>query len=132
MIAERGKLFGGIQAGRRESPRWRNRRWPCGSRDRHRQDVAYCLAAYPLSAKASGKPLVISTHGRLQEQICSRICGYPAQLAGLNFPVFAGQGAAGRYVCPVQARTQLLQRNPVPGQPFKQVFADEGFNLEVD
>ncbi|WP_071872838.1 ATP-dependent DNA helicase DinG [Atopomonas hussainii] len=91
--------------------------------------VAYCLAALPI-AKATGKKLVIATATvALQEQIVNKDLPDIARHAQLKFSFALAKGR-GRYLC-LSKLDALLQEGQANASTA-QLFADEGFRIEVD
>ncbi|WP_437882477.1 ATP-dependent DNA helicase DinG [Pseudomonas sp. LRF_L74] len=91
--------------------------------------VAYSMAAIP-TAKAAGKRLVIATATvALQEQIVHKDLPDLMRNSGLSFSFALAKGR-GRYLCLSKLDT-LLQEGEAQGATA-QLFADEGFNIEVD
>ncbi|MBX9914580.1 MAG: ATP-dependent DNA helicase DinG [Pseudomonadaceae bacterium] len=91
--------------------------------------VAYCLATIPL-AKAAGKRLVIATATvALQEQVVHKDLPDILRNSGLNF-TFALAKGRGRYLC--LSKLDLLLQEGQAQSATAQLFAEEGFNIEVD
>lgn len=91
--------------------------------------VAYGLAAIP-AAKAAGKRLVIATATvALQEQIVHKDLPDLMRNSGLSFSFALAKGR-GRYLC-LSKLDLLLQEGEAQGMTA-QLFAEEGFNLDVD
>ena len=91
--------------------------------------VAYALASIPI-AKAAGKRLVIATATvALQEQIVHKDLPDLLRNSGLNFSFALAKGR-GRYLC-LSKLDMLLQEGEAQGATA-QMFADEGFRLDVD
>ncbi|MBA6418535.1 MULTISPECIES: ATP-dependent DNA helicase DinG [Pseudomonas] len=129
MIAEVAKLFGGVKLdddGHRDGdPAVAAIEAGTGTG----KTVAYCLAGIPI-AKHLGKPLVISTATvALQEQIVLKDLPDIQRNAGLQFGFSLAKGR-GRYVC-LSKLDNLLRENQSAADQ-QQIFADEGFNLDVD
>jgi len=75
-----------------------------------------CGYPYRPSIWATAWCISTATVSRCRSRLrCSRSAGYPAQLPAWNFQFSLAKGAGG-YVC-CQARTSMLKRKPVPGQP---------------
>lgn len=91
--------------------------------------VAYALASIPI-AKAAGKRLVIATATvALQEQIVHKDLPDLMRNSGLNFSFALAKGR-GRYLC-LSKLDMLLQEGEAQGATA-QMFAEEGFRLDVD
>ncbi|QKE62744.1 ATP-dependent DNA helicase DinG [Aquipseudomonas campi] len=91
--------------------------------------VAYALASIPI-AKAAGKRLVIATATvALQEQIVHKDLPDLLRNSGLNFSFALAKGR-GRYLC-LSKLDMLLQDGEAQGATA-QMFAEEGFRLDVD
>ncbi|MBB2495165.1 ATP-dependent DNA helicase DinG [Aquipseudomonas ullengensis] len=91
--------------------------------------VAYALASIPI-AKAAGKRLVIATATvALQEQIVHKDLPDLLRNSGLNFSFALAKGR-GRYLC-LSKLDMLLQEGEAQGATA-QMFAEEGFRLDVD
>src|SRR5574344_2496322 len=91
--------------------------------------VAYSLAAIP-SAKAAGKRLVIATATvALQEQIVHKDLPDLMRNAGLSFSFSLAKGR-GRYLC--LSKLDLLLQEGHAQSATAQLFADEGFRIDVD
>ena len=91
--------------------------------------VAYALASIPI-AKAASKRLVIATATvALQEQIVHKDLPDLLRNSGLNFSFALAKGR-GRYLC-LSKLDMLLQEGEAQGATA-QMFADEGFRLDVD
>lgn len=91
--------------------------------------VAYCLAAIPI-AQATDKRLVISTATiALQEQVVNKDLPDLLHNAGLKFSFALAKGR-GRYLC-ISQLDNLLQEGHGQ-QQTAQLFAEEGFQLDVD
>ncbi|MBM7060503.1 ATP-dependent DNA helicase DinG [Pseudomonas sp. UL073] len=91
--------------------------------------VAYSLAAIP-TAKAAGKRLVIATATvALQEQIVHKDLPDLIRNSGLNFSFALAKGR-GRYLC-LSKLDGLLQEGQAQSATA-QLFADEGFRIDVD
>ena len=91
--------------------------------------VAYSLAAIP-AAKAAGKRLVIATATvALQEQIVHKDLPDLLRNSGLSFSFALAKGR-GRYLC-LSKLDALLQEGQAQSATA-QLFADEGFRIDVD
>lgn len=91
--------------------------------------VAYSLATIP-AAKAAGKRLVIATATvALQEQIVHKDLPDLMRNSGLNFSFALAKGR-GRYLC-LSKLDMLLQEGQAQSSTA-QLFADEGFKIDVD
>lgn len=91
--------------------------------------VAYCLAAIPI-ARHLGKPLVISTATvALQEQIVLKDLPDILRNSGLKFGFSLAKGR-GRYVCLAKLDNLLRENQSMADQ--QQIFADDGFRIDVD
>jgi ATP-dependent DNA helicase DinG len=91
--------------------------------------VAYCLATIPL-AKAAGKRLVIATATvALQEQVVHKDLPDILRNSGLNFSFALAKGR-GRYLC--LSKLDLLLQEGQAQSATAQLFAEEGFSIEVD
>ncbi|MDO9322928.1 MAG: ATP-dependent DNA helicase DinG, partial [Pseudomonas sp.] len=91
--------------------------------------VAYCLASIPL-AKAAGKRLVIATATvALQEQVVHKDLPDILRNSGLNFSFALAKGR-GRYLC--LSKLDLLLQEGQAQSATAQLFAEEGFSIEVD
>lgn len=91
--------------------------------------VAYSLAAIP-SAKAAGKRLVIATATvALQEQIVHKDLPDLIRNSGLNFSFALAKGR-GRYLC--LSKLDMLLQDGQAQSATAQLFADEGFRIDVD
>lgn len=91
--------------------------------------VAYGLAAIPI-AQAAEKTLVISTATvALQEQIVHKDLPDLMRHSGLNFTFTLAKGR-GRYLC--ISRLDVLLQDSQSQSATAQLFAEEGFSLEVD
>jgi ATP-dependent DNA helicase DinG len=91
--------------------------------------VAYCLATIPL-AKAAGKRLVIATATvALQEQVVHKDLPDILRNSGLKF-TFALAKGRGRYLC--LSKLDLLLQEGQAQSSTAQLFAEEGFTIEVD
>lgn len=91
--------------------------------------VAYSLAAIP-SAKAAGKRLVIATATvALQEQIVHKDLPDLIRNSGLNFSFALAKGR-GRYLC--LSKLDMLLQDGQAQNATAQLFADEGFRIDVD
>ncbi|MBD9481857.1 ATP-dependent DNA helicase DinG [Pseudomonas sp. PDM14] len=91
--------------------------------------VAYALATIPI-AKAAGKRLVVATATvALQEQIVHKDLPDLMRNSGLNFSFALAKGR-GRYLC-LSKLDMLLQEGEAQGATA-QMFAEEGFRLDVD
>ncbi|TWI53058.1 ATP-dependent DNA helicase DinG [Pseudomonas duriflava] len=91
--------------------------------------VAYSLAAIP-AAKAADKRLVIATATvALQEQIVNKDLPDLLRNSGLSFNFALAKGR-GRYLC--LSRLDLMLQESEAQNTTAQLFADDGFNIEVD
>ena len=91
--------------------------------------VAYCLAAIPI-VRHLGKPLVISTATvALQEQIVLKDLPDILRNSGLKFGFSLAKGR-GRYVCLAKLDNLLRENQSMADQ--QQIFADDGFRIDVD
>ncbi|MCU9947414.1 ATP-dependent DNA helicase DinG [Pseudomonas sp. PDM13] len=91
--------------------------------------VAYSLATIP-SAKAAGKRLVIATATvALQEQIVHKDLPDLIRNSGLNFSFALAKGR-GRYLC--LSKLDMLLQDGQAQNATAQLFADEGFRIDVD
>ncbi len=91
--------------------------------------VAYSLASIP-TAKAAAKRLVIATATvALQEQIVHKDLPDLLRNSGLNFSFALAKGR-GRYLC--LSKLDLLLQEGHAQSATAQLFADEGFTIEVD
>lgn len=91
--------------------------------------VAYSLAAIPV-AKAAGKRLVIATATvALQEQIVHKDLPDLIRNSGLSFSFALAKGR-GRYLC--LSRLDALLQEGQAQSATAQLFADEGFRIDVD
>lgn len=91
--------------------------------------VAYSLAAIP-AAKAAGKRLVIATATvALQEQIVHKDLPDLIRNSGLSFSFALAKGR-GRYLC--LSRLDALLQEGQAQSATAQLFADEGFRIDVD
>lgn len=91
--------------------------------------VAYSLATIP-SAKAAGKRLVIATATvALQEQIVHKDLPDLIRNSGLNFSFALAKGR-GRYLC--LSKLDMLLQDGQAQNATAQLFADEGFHIDVD
>src|SRR5690606_611443 len=89
----------------------------------------YSLASIP-TAKAAGKRLVIATATvALQEQIVHKDLPDLLRNSGLNFSFALAKGR-GRYLC--LSKLDLLLQEGHAQSATAQLFADEGFTIEVD
>ncbi|MFZ6045480.1 ATP-dependent DNA helicase DinG [Pseudomonas sp. CR3202] len=91
--------------------------------------VAYSLATIP-AAKAAGKRLVIATATvALQEQIVHKDLPDLIRNSGLNFSFALAKGR-GRYLC--LSKLDMLLQEGQAQSATAQLFADEGFRIDVD
>ncbi len=91
--------------------------------------VAYSLATIPI-AKAAGKRLVIATATvALQEQIVFKDLPEVMRNSGLNFSFALAKGR-GRYLC--LSKLDMLLQEGEAQSATAQLFAEEGFKIEVD
>lgn len=91
--------------------------------------VAYSLAAIPI-ARAAGKRLVIATATvALQEQIVDKDLPDIIKNSGLTFSYALAKGR-GRYLC--LSKLDALSQQGEAEQATAQLFAEEGFRIEVD
>lgn len=91
--------------------------------------VAYSLAAIPV-ARAAGKRLVIATATvALQEQIVDKDLPDIIKNSGLTFSYALAKGR-GRYLC--LSKLDALSQHGEAEQATAQLFAEEGFHIEVD
>lgn len=91
--------------------------------------VAYSLAAIPI-AKAAGKRLVVATATvALQEQIVDKDLPDIIKNSGLHFSYALAKGR-GRYLC--LSKLDVLSQQGQANQATAELFADEGFQIDVD